>query len=132
MHRRDVLRTLAGASLLGLAGCGGPSATGTVVANDTALVVTDHRAGTRATQAGTELYVEAQTRNDGDEPITRSGTVPEFACTFFSESNEQLYHAAQELTRPLNPSDTREFTFELHRRSDEADRYELAITSVEV
>ncbi|WP_247009461.1 hypothetical protein [Halorientalis litorea] len=131
MNRRDALRTLAGLGLVGLAGCSGPPATGEVATNDTDVAVTDHRAGFRATAAGTELYVTVEFRNEGEEAITPAGTVPQFSCSFFTADGERLYRASKEMTRPLNADSTREFTFELHQRADEADRYEVGIERVE-
>ena len=131
MDRRDALRTLAGVGILGLAGCTGPPATGEIATNDTPLAVVDHRAGFRATATGTELYVTVEFRNGGDETVTPSGTVPRFSCSFFTADGEQLYRASKEMTRPLNADNTREFTFELHQRADEADRYQVGIDRVE-
>jgi hypothetical protein len=132
MHRREILGMLAGAGVVGLAGCSGPSATGEVVENDTALTVTGHEVGFRATTAGTELYVEAEVRNDGASVIERSGAVPRLSCAFFTADGEELYRSTVELVEPLEPGETRTFTFELHLRSDEAERYELAVESVPV
>lgn len=125
MHRRTVLgMAVAGCGSV-LAGCGGSAVAGAVVANETPLVLT-HEYEIRGTPSGTVLVVDVTAANDGGDPITPDGQVPELTCTFLNSADETLHESGVQPLEAIDSGDAATFQFKLGTRVSEASRYELA------
>lgn len=128
MHRRRVLGTL-GAGVL-LAGCLGSRVDGEVASNETPLVFS-HEYVTQGTPSGTRVLVEVTAQNDGTDPITPDGQVPNVSCTFFDGSGEALHEAGRQLTEPVGVGESTSLEFPLAIDTDDVTRYELRCEWVE-
>jgi hypothetical protein len=126
MDRRTVLRTVAGAGVTLLAGCGGSTIDGAVVTNTTPLTVS-HDYTLRSTPYGTEVVVDVTARHDGEDSIDPDEDFPATTCTFQNGAGETLHESARLLKDDLEPGDTVELAFELGTNVDQAKRYELSV-----
>lgn len=124
MHRRTVLGMAAAGCGSLLAGCGGATVAGEVVANETPLALT-HDYEIQGTPSGTRLLVTVTAENGGEEPITPDGRVPELSCEFLSGAGETLHQSGVRPLEAIAAGDATTFQFQLGTRVSEASRYEL-------
>lgn len=128
MHRRRFLGTL-GAGVL-LAGCLGSRVDGEVASNETPLVFS-HEYVTQGTPSGTRVLVEVTAQNDGVDPITPDGRVPNVSCTFLDGTGETLHEAGRQLAEPVGVGESTSLEFPLAIDTDDVTRYELRSEWVE-
>lgn len=125
MHRRSLLGTVAAGCGSLLAGCGGSTVAGEVVANETPLVLS-HEHAVQGTPSGTRLVVDVTAENNSEDPITAAGRVPELSCTFLNDAGERLHRSGVQPLDTIGAGAAATFEFQLGTRVSEAARYELA------
>jgi len=124
MHRRTVLGTLAAGCGMSLAGCSRSRVDGEVASNETPLVFS-HKYATQATPTGTRVVVEVTVENDGSEPITPDGRVPQITCTFLDGAGERLHESGLQLIEPVAVGASKSLEFTLAIDTEDVARYEL-------
>jgi hypothetical protein len=124
MYRREILGTLAAGGSLLFAGCFGSNVDGEVVSNETPLVFS-HEYSTQATYTGTRIVVDVEAKNEGTEPITPKGSVPEVVCTFLDGSGNQIHQSGLTLAKSIGVGETITLEFALAVDVDSASRYTL-------
>lgn len=130
MRRRRFFGTLgAGAGVL-LAGCSGSRVDGEVASNETPLSLS-HEYATQGTPSGTRVLVEVTAENDGDEPITLDGQVPNITCAFLDDAGETLHEAGRQLVQPVGVGKSISMEFSLAINTEDVTRYELRSEWVE-
>jgi hypothetical protein len=107
-----------------LAGCGGPTVDGAVVANETPLVIA-HEYAVRGTPSGTVLVVDVTAENQGQRRITPDGQVPELTCAFLNDAGEPLHQPGIQPLEPIDVGAATTFQFKLGTNLSEVTRYEL-------
>jgi len=130
MHRRRFLGTLGAGTGVLLAGCSRNRVEGEVATNETPLVFS-HEYATQGTASGTRVLVEVTAENDGDEPITTEGQVPNVTCTFLDDDGERLHEAGRQLVQPVGVGESTDLEFPLTIDTENVTRYELRSVWVE-
>ena len=125
MHRRTLLGTVVAGFGTVIAGCGGDTVEGSVVANETPLVLS-HEYAIQGTPSGTRLVVDVSAENGGSEPISTDGEVPRVTCVFLNGVGETLHRSGVEPLERIGPGETSPFEFQLGTGVDEVTRYELS------
>lgn len=124
VHRRTILGMVATGFGSVLAGCGGSSVDGEVVANETPLVLS-HEHTVQGRPSGTVLSVDVTAENDGQNRITPDGQVPQLTCTFLNNAGETLYQSGIQPLEPIDVGAATTFQFKLGTNVSDATRYEL-------
>lgn len=130
MHRRTLLGTLAAGGGLLLAGCSASTVDGEVVSNETPLAFS-HESTISSTYSGSRVVVDVTARNEGDEPITPEGRVPQVRCAFLDGSGGTLYEPGRELTEAVGVGETVSLEFAMGVDVDEVARYAIRCEWVE-
>ncbi|WP_434531582.1 hypothetical protein ACODNH_21615 (plasmid) [Haloarcula sp. NS06] len=130
MYRRAVLGSLAAGFGALFADCSGSSVSGSVVANETPLVLT-HEYAVQATYSGTQIAVNVIAENGGNESVTTDPPVPRIVCTFLTEADERVYQAGRTLLDPVGVGESTALEFALGVNVDAVARYELRCKWVE-
>lgn len=130
MHRRTLLGTLAAGGGLLFAGCTASTVDGEVVSNETPLTFS-HESTISSTYSGSRVVVDVTARNEGDEPITPEGRVPEVACAFLDGDGATLYEPGRELTEAVGVEETVSLEFAMGVDVDKVARYAIRCRWVE-
>ena len=107
-----------------LAGCGGPTVDGEVVANETPLDLS-HEYTVQGTPSGTILTVDVTAENESQNRITPDGQVPQLTCAFLNGAGETLHQSGIQPLEPIDVGAATTFQFKLGTRVSDARRYEL-------
>lgn len=123
MHRRDALRTIAGAGMVLLAGCGS-TIDGSASTQGTPLAI-DHDYDLQSTYSGMVVVVSATADYQGEAPMDPDQRFLAVTCTFENGDGEVLHEAGHLLKDPIAPGESTEMEFTLGIDVDEAKRYEI-------